>query len=133
MTSIKSYISSVLPSSKSTTITPALTKPILLSTASSIITQYPSITSAYLFGSYAKGTARDDSDVDIVLFSDAKGSELMRVVGGVHMDLEEAFKGKEIDLSVCPPEDFVQQVAKYWVKIDLENIPTIVKYDAVDC
>jgi predicted nucleotidyltransferase len=40
----------------------------IISTASSIVRTYPAFTSAYLFGSYAKGNARPDSDIDIALF-----------------------------------------------------------------
>jgi predicted nucleotidyltransferase len=51
----------------------------------------------YLFGSYAKGEATDNSDVDILV--DKSGTELIGLfaMGGLYNDLEEAV-GKPIDL-----------------------------------
>lgn len=92
----------------------------VLSTASSVIQTYPSITSAYLFGSYAKGTARPDSDVDIVLFLHDLGWDKLADIGGAEMDLESALNRK-VDLTVCPPDDFVEKVKIYWVPIDLRR------------
>jgi len=46
----------------------------IISIASSIIRVYPSFTSAYLFGSYAKGTARPDSDIDTAVFPSSTGA-----------------------------------------------------------
>ena len=92
----------------------------VLSIASSVIRSYPSVTSAYLFGSRAQGTARPNSDVDIALFIPNLSfscSELM-VIGGIQMDLESALWWK-IDLSVCPPDDFVEKIKAYWIPIDL--------------
>ncbi|KAK2462491.1 hypothetical protein APHAL10511_005461 [Amanita phalloides] len=86
------------------------------STGSSVITSYPSIT---LFGSYAKGTARPDSDVDIAIFHpDLIWDKNRQEIGGVHMDLEDALN-KEADLSVCPPDTFVERIKKYWVPINV--------------
>jgi predicted nucleotidyltransferase len=90
----------------------------VLSTASSIIQSYPSIASAYLFGSYAKGTARPDSDIDIALFIPNLTFDKLADIGGVQMDLEGTLD-KQVDLSVCPPDDFVERVKGYWVPIDL--------------
>jgi len=91
----------------------------ILCTASSVIKSYPSITSAYLFGSYAKGTAHPDSDVDIAIFHpDLSLDKLLQEIGGVHMDLEGALN-KEVDLSVCPPDAFVEKIKKYWMPINV--------------
>jgi predicted nucleotidyltransferase len=51
----------------------------------------------YIFGSYARGEATDDSDVDILV--DRTGTELtgMFALGGLYNDLSEAV-GKSIDL-----------------------------------
>ena len=98
-----------------TTPAQVLSQSYILSTAASIIRTYPSFKSAYLFGSYAKGTARPSSDVDIVVF--ALGFDFVDI-GGAHMDLEKVF-GKKVDLLVSPPEDFVQRIEKYWVPITL--------------
>ncbi|KAF8811312.1 hypothetical protein BYT27DRAFT_7184786 [Phlegmacium glaucopus] len=91
----------------------------VLSISSSIIQTYPSITSAYLFGSYAKGAARPDSDVDIALFLPDLGWDKLIDIGGAHMDLESAL-GRKVDLSVCPPDDFVEKIKVYWVPINLQ-------------
>jgi predicted nucleotidyltransferase len=87
----------------------------ILPTASSIIRVYTFFTSAYLFGSYAKGTARPDSDIDIAVFL----PELkLTDIGGAHMDLEEAF-GKKVDLSLSPSGDFLERIKKYWLPINI--------------
>jgi predicted nucleotidyltransferase len=51
----------------------------------------------YLFGSYARGEATDDSDVDILV--DKSGTELRGLfeMGGLYNDLSDAV-GKPIDL-----------------------------------
>lgn len=55
------------------------------------------IPSVYLFGSYARGEATEDSDIDILV--DTTGTDLTSLLklGALYCDLEEAF-GKEIDL-----------------------------------
>lgn len=51
----------------------------------------------YIFGSYARGTATDESDIDLLV--DTSGTELTSLfaLGGLYCDLEEAL-GKELDL-----------------------------------
>lgn len=51
----------------------------------------------YLFGSYARGTAREDSDIDLLV--DTTGTKLLGLfaLGALYCDLEEAL-GKSIDL-----------------------------------
>lgn len=50
----------------------------------------------YVFGSYARGDAREDSDIDLLV--DATGSELRGLAyGGLYYDLEEALE-KSIDM-----------------------------------
>ena len=95
--------------------TSILSQSFICSKASNIIRTYPSFYSAYLFGSYAKGTACQGSDVDIVVFTHK--FDFMHI-GGAHMDLEEAL-GKKVDLLVSPPEDFVEKIQKYWIPIPL--------------
>ena len=51
----------------------------------------------YVFGSYARGEAREDSDVDLLV--DTTGADLSGffAIGGLYNDLEDAL-GKKIDL-----------------------------------
>jgi len=94
----------------------------VLSIASSIIQTYPSITSAYLFGSYSKGTARPDSDVDIALFFPDLGWDNLVTIGGAQRDLESAL-GKKVDLTVCPGDEFVKKIKTYWVPVGFQCGP----------
>ena len=61
------------------------------------ITQKYRIPAVYLFGSYARNEATDDSDVDIVI--DREGSTIrgMFDMGGLYTELCESI-GKEVDL-----------------------------------
>ena len=61
------------------------------------------IEKVWLFGSYARGEAREDSDVDFHI----KTTEEMRFLelGGLYADLEEAL-GKEIDMITRIPEEY---------------------------
>lgn len=76
----------------------------------------PTITSAYLFGPYAKGTARPDSDVDIVIFAPGLCQDELSEIGRVHTDLERVLN-KEVYLELSPPDDFVELIRRYWVPI----------------
>ena len=60
------------------------------------------IEKVWLFGSYARGEAREDSDVDLHV-KVPKGIGLFGL-GGIYADLEEAL-GKEIDLITRIPEE----------------------------
>ncbi|MCR5825151.1 MAG: nucleotidyltransferase domain-containing protein [Oscillospiraceae bacterium] len=62
------------------------------------------IPAVFLFGSYARGTAGDDSDVDLLV--DTTGTEIKSLLdlGAVLCDLEDAL-GKRVDLiTVCSME-----------------------------
>ena len=64
--------------------------------AAPIIKKY-GIPALYLFGSYARGEATDDSDMDFLV--DTTGTELTSLLrlGALYCDLEDTF-GKAIDL-----------------------------------
>ena len=61
------------------------------------------IEKVWLFGSYARGEAREDSDVDLHMKA-PKGIGLFGL-SGIYADLEEAL-GKEIDLITRIPEEY---------------------------
>ena len=50
-----------------------------------IIAGFPSIKVMYLFGSYASGTSRSDSDVDIAVFTDGRETPTMDLDLGVFL------------------------------------------------
>ena len=52
-----------------------------------------SISYCYLFGSYAKGTAREDSDIDLLVDTDITGMEFFKLVEELRQELH-----KKIDL-----------------------------------
>ena len=55
---------------------------------------------AWLFGSYARGEERPDSDVDILFVPDFSGKPFTLFThGGMYMDLKELL-GREVDLVV---------------------------------
>lgn len=61
------------------------------------VAQKYGIPAVYLFGSYARGTATENSDVDLLV--DTTGTTLTNLfaLGGLYCDLEDAL-GKQIDL-----------------------------------
>ena len=71
------------------------------------------IEKVWLFGSYARGEASEDSDVDLHIKA-PKGIGLFGL-GGLYADLEEAL-GKEIDLITRIPEEY--KIFKKYVERD---------------
>lgn len=55
------------------------------------------IPAVYLFGSYARGTATEESDVDLLVDTAGTGLTNLFALGGLYCDFEEALE-KEIDL-----------------------------------
>jgi predicted nucleotidyltransferase len=51
----------------------------------------------YLFGSYARGTATEDSDLDFLVDTTGTALKSLLALGALYNDLEEAF-GKKTDL-----------------------------------
>lgn len=94
--------------------------------AAPLIKKY-GIPALYLFGSYARGEATDDSDMDFLV--DTTGTELTSLLrlGALYCDLEDTF-GKAIDLitvsSIMQPSteesdsDFTATVLKESVKLN---------------
>lgn len=71
------------------------------------------IEKVWLFGSYARGEAREDSDVDFHIKVN-EGTTLFQL-GGIYADLEEAM-GKEIDIITRIPEEL--EIFKKYVERD---------------
>ncbi|MBI5701426.1 nucleotidyltransferase domain-containing protein [Candidatus Saganbacteria bacterium] len=65
----------------------------------------PSISSMYLFGSHARGTARPDSDYDILIVAPKKNKELKSKLYDAVMDIE-LEKGADISLKVLKQDQF---------------------------
>ena len=59
---------------------------------SSVCKSYP-VSAAYLFGSYAKGKATKDSDVDLLIVSNVEGIQFYELLGSLEEKL-----GKKVDL-----------------------------------
>ena len=78
--------------------------------------KYPEIESAYLFGSYARGEARGDSDIDILIVCPPLGMKLF----GIPVELEEELH-KKVDIvthrQLNDNIDFLEQVLKDGIKI----------------
>lgn len=51
----------------------------------------------YLFGSYARGTATADSDIDLLLDTEGAGIRSLLQLSGIYCELEAAL-GKSVDL-----------------------------------
>ena len=75
---------------------------------------------AYIFGSYARGEAKENSDVDILVDRTGSNIQGMFGIGGLYNDLSESI-GKKIDLVTT--QSLEQRSTK-------ERIPTFV--DAVN-
>ncbi len=52
---------------------------------------------AWLFGSFARGDQREDSDVDILFVPDMSTNFSLLTLGGMYMDLKDLL-GREVDL-----------------------------------
>ncbi len=73
---------------------------------------------AWLFGSYARGEERSDSDVDILFVPDMSQKFSLFTLGGMYMDLKEILN-REVDLI---PEDSLLPFAKHSAERDKKLI-----------
>ncbi|MFO8031892.1 MAG: nucleotidyltransferase domain-containing protein [Desulfohalobiaceae bacterium] len=80
-----------------------------------VLARYPQVEEAVLFGSWAKGTAKPGSDIDLAL----KGSAInLQVLNSISQDLEEQLIPNAIDLCIYEriqdPDvlDHIQRVGK---------------------
>ncbi len=83
--------------------------------ATSIAQKY-GIATLYLFGSYAKGTAHEQSDLDF-RFDKPKGMSLFKI-GGLQYQLSEAF-GLPVDVVTTGQlsDEFKEEIGKYEVML----------------
>ena len=70
----------------------------------------------YLFGSYAKGTANEKSDVDLLISSDVKGLKYFGMVEELRTELKKKVDALDIN-QLNNNMDLVQEVLKTGVKI----------------
>ncbi|MDZ7761662.1 MAG: nucleotidyltransferase domain-containing protein [Desulfovermiculus sp.] len=89
-----------------------------------VLAQYPQIEEAFLFGSWAKGTAKPGSDIDIAL----KGSAInLHVLNRISRDLDEQLIPNAIDLCIYDrikdPDvlNHIHRVGKTIYSIDTRN------------
>ena len=70
---------------------------------------------AYIFGSYARGEADEESDVDIRVEIDAKNKKLKTLLQETNfqMDIESALNKKVDLLTVLPPGSINQTIRNY--------------------
>lgn len=77
---------------------------------------------AWLFGSFARGEEREDSDVDLLILPDMSQKFSLFTLGGMYMDLKELL-GREVDLvpegSLLP---FAQETAEQDKKLIYERV-----------
>lgn len=78
--------------------------------------KYPEVECAYLFGSYARGEARGDSDIDILIVCPAMGLRFYGIVSALEEELY-----KKVDLHTHREfgnnEEFLAQLLKDGIKI----------------
>ena len=78
--------------------------------------QYPEVECAILFGSYARGEARGDSDIDLIIVCPAIGMRFFAIA----VDLEEKLH-KKIDLhtheQMCKNPDFLKEILKDGIRV----------------
>ena len=81
-----------------------------------IFVKYPEVKCAYLYGSYARGEATDESDIDILVVCPPMGLKFYKMAN----ELKDAL-GKEIDLQthrqVSGDEFFLEQLLTDGIKI----------------
>ena len=63
---------------------------------SKILYAYDTVLFAYLFGSYANGTYREDSDIDVAVYMDETSLDMQL---SLHHELEKSLK-KDVDLVI---------------------------------
>lgn len=85
-------------------------------TCRQIFEKYPEVECAYLYGSYARGEARGDSDIDILVVCPAMGMKFYHLVGELRDGLN-----KEVDLQthrqVGDNPDFLEALLREGIKI----------------
>jgi len=65
------------------------------------------IASAFIFGSFARGTETADSDVDVLVVGELKFSEVVDLFGSIQESI-----GREVNPSVYPVDEFIAKVSE---------------------
>ncbi len=65
------------------------------------------ITTAFIYGSLAKGTETADSDVDVLIIGDVKFAEIVDLLGIAQESI-----GREVNPSVYPVKEFIAKVSQ---------------------
>jgi predicted nucleotidyltransferase len=100
----------------------------IINTAKKFIGQIPSdikLKKAYLFGSYARGKAREDSDIDIALvienMTDFFSTQmlLMRLRRNIDLRIEPHPIGENDFTNINP---FAYEIHKYGIELNIEDI-----------
>ncbi len=63
---------------------------------------------AFLYGSMAKGSARSDSDVDVLVVGEVSFAEIVSALGSAQEKLD-----REVNPSVYPPREFCRKLAQH--------------------
>ena len=84
----------------------------------------------YIFGSYAKGINRENSDLDIAMYLDGKPEPLVKL--DILDDLVRIFRREDIDLVILNQVNMVLQfqVIKYGEVIYMKDLLTKVLYES---
>lgn len=95
---------------------PVYGKKFIKETCSKIFANYPEIECAFLYGSYARGEAKPESDIDILVVCPAMGMKFFSLAG----ELSKAFS-KDVDLKshrqAIADANFLGEVLKDGIKI----------------
>jgi predicted nucleotidyltransferase len=65
------------------------------------------ITAAFIYGSFAKGAEKTDSDIDVLVIGHVNFSEVVDLLGSAQEST-----GREINPSVYPPKEFADKLSK---------------------
>jgi predicted nucleotidyltransferase len=77
-----------------------------------VLARHDDVAAAWLFGSFFRGEARADSDVDVALIFRTRGEDARkhhRLLGTIGLELEAALGGARVDLVVLEAQNVIFQ------------------------